>query len=183
MFDRLIDVLLQLWRYITPCHWINPWEAGVRISYGPMRWWPMRLPEVVELAPGIHLKLPGFQRVHTVVAATQTLNLPPQSCTTADRKKVNVGGVVRYNIRSAIPHFTKIHDQDDVLRDVSMGAIEDAIIRRTLEEVFDVDVKMEIAKEIRKGVHGKGYEIEEFKWTDRQQHSTIRLIQNEPKGY
>jgi hypothetical protein len=74
--EAVINWLLSIWRFVTPCHWISPWEGGVRITYfnwlKPILWKLTPETRVTELESGVHFKIPGVQRVHQTVTASQT---------------------------------------------------------------------------------------------------------------
>lgn len=177
--EAVINWIISIWRFITPCHWIAPWEGGVRLTYPKwMRWAFFNTPEVKELQSGIHLKVPGLQRIHQTVTASQPLNLPPQSLTTKDGKKINVGGVVMYNIKSPLWFFTRIHDQDQYLRDAALGAVEEAVADSCLTDCLTAPgpVRADVLSRIRGNVRGKGYEIESFRFSDRQEGKSLRIM-------
>ena len=154
---------------LTPAHWINPWEGGVRITRGK---------HVIELGPGIHFKVPLLQRIEKTETAYQTLNLPPQSLTTKDDCAVHLGGVVPYRVKSVVAFFTKIADQDTYLRDKAMSALEDAVSSRRWEDLVrdSAGFKDEITKNIKSAVYGKGYEVDKFHLTDKVRGRAIRLL-------
>jgi len=176
MFEKLIDVLLDLSKWLTPVVWINAWEDGVRFtSFG----FGMR---THKLGPGLHFKLPIFQTIEHTETAMTTCNLPPQSLTTRDGKSVGASGVITYSIKDVVPLFTKIVHREDALRDVGLGALAKAVRKRTWPEIIDgMDgIETEVRKAIVDKVRGRGYAIEDFTCSDLATGRTIRLMQELP---
>jgi len=184
--DAVIQQLVLIWRFITPFHWVSPWERGVRITYPKwirMSVFPWKIPEeaVKELQPGIHFKIPGFERVHQTVVASQALNLPPQSLTTSDGRKVNVSVVLMYSIRSVVWFYTRVDDQDTYLRDAALGAVYDVVNSHEMSWCLSNpdELKQEILNRTRGNVRGKGYEIESARISDLQEGRSLRLLLGE----
>jgi len=177
MFERLIDLLLDLSKWLSPVAWIQPWEAGVRItSFG--RWQRVRA-----LGPGLHLKLPVFQLIEATAAATTTANLPPQSLTSRDGRAVTAAGVIKYSIKDPTPLFSRLVGREDAIRDVALGAIARAVRARTWDEVVSQADAME--REIRAAIATEakpwGYKVERFTFSDLGVVRTIRLMQELPQ--
>jgi regulator of protease activity HflC (stomatin/prohibitin superfamily) len=183
MFDKLIEQILLIWRFITPFHWIAPWEGGVRITYPKFlrynvtRWEPAS-DNVEELKPGIHFKVPGFERVHQTITASQPLNLPPQSVTTKDGRKLNMSGVFIYSIKSVQWFFTRIHDQDDYLRDAGLRAMFQVVSARTMQEIMgDLESTANaVLLQAKQNTRGKGYDLESFGFSDLQEGKSLRIL-------
>ena len=184
--EAVINWILSIWRFLTPCHWIAPWEGGVRITYPrwirtevhPWKKWKLPESSVVELQPGIHFKVPGLERVHQTDVASQPLNLPPQSLTTLDGRKVNLSVVIMYSVRSVVWFYTRIADQDSYLRDAALGAVYDVVNNHEMQWCLNniEELKSEILTRIRGNVRGKGYEIESARLSDLQEGRALRLL-------
>lgn len=186
--EAIINWILSIWRFVTPFHWISPWEGGVRISQPKWaRKWLFGvitrkgiepIDEVVELQPGIHPKIPGLQRVHQTVTATQPLNLPPQSITTKDGKKVNVSGIFMYSVKSVKWFFTKIHDQDSYLRDAGLRALTQTLSTLSLQEILDKPdaTASAVLEQAKKNTRGVGYQLESFGFSDLQEGKSLRIL-------
>lgn len=177
MLERLIDVLLDLSKWAAPVVWVQPWEAAVRItSLGSRQ-------RVTAIGPGLHAKMPFLQLIETADVAATTINLPPQSLTSRDGKSVTAAGIVKYMIKDVRPLFTAVVDREDVLRDVALGAIAEAVEHRTWEELIADRplVRREVRASITKEVAHYGYKVERFTFSDLSQGRTIRLMQELPQ--
>lgn len=180
--EAVINWILSIWRFITPCHWISPWEGGVRITYFKPTWRIWRCfqnEKVVELKSGVHFKIPGIQRVHQTVVASQTLNLPPQSLTTADGKNLNASLVVVYSIKSVVWFFTRIHDQDEYLRDSALRAVGAVVASLRLDEVLgehQLGAEAAVLAQLKLNIRGKGYDVESVGFSDLQPGRALRIL-------
>lgn len=177
MFERLIDLILDLSKWAAPVVWVQPWEGGVRItSLG-------RFQRISAVGPGLHFKVPFLQLIELADVAATTINLPPQSLTSHDGRPVTASGIVKYSIKDVRPLFTAVVDREDVLRDVALGAIAEAIELRTWDAIMAqrAEIRREIRGAIAKAVNDYGYKIERFTFSDLGAVRTIRLMQEVPQ--
>jgi regulator of protease activity HflC (stomatin/prohibitin superfamily) len=108
------------------------------------------------------------------------MRLPPQTLTTSDDVQVVVAAIVKYQIRDPEPFITGIYDQNDVLADVTMGAIRNSVVSMTYEDLVKAPPEQAILKEVRKNVNQYGFKIEAVTFTDIGRVRSIRLIQPSP---
>jgi regulator of protease activity HflC (stomatin/prohibitin superfamily) len=122
MFERLIDLILQLGDKLMPCFLVDAYQHAGVLRFGKFH----RTCE-----PGFHWKWPFVEHIIDVMTCITTLRLPPQTLTTSDGKAVVVAAIVRYSIDDVEPYICDIYDQHDALADVTMGAVRTLIREQT----------------------------------------------------
>jgi hypothetical protein len=70
-----------------------------------------------------------------------------------------------------------VWDQQDVLLDVTMGAIGKQVRGRDWESLRDSPPEDEVFKEVRKQGHRYGFDVEAVTFTDLGRVNSLRLIQ------
>ena len=167
MFDKLIEFLLQFWAHLMPATVIDQWEEGILLRFG-------RFVKVVK--PGLVWKIPFVDVVwkHTVI--TQSIDIPPQSVTTADNKNVVVKGIIRFTISDVKLFLTTITEPKDVLTDTTGGMIREIIEDTNWTDIVDIDKKL--TAEVSKFVKKWGIKVQKVTLTDLQIANSIRIIQD-----
>lgn len=167
MFDKLIALIQQFGMAISPIYVIDMWERGIVLRAG-------RLKKVV--GPGIYFKMPFLDAVwrHTVI--TQSIDMPPQSITTADGKNVVVKGIIRFSISDILLFLTTITEPKDVLTDTTGGMIREIIESTDWMDLIEVDDVL--TEEVGKFVEKWGIKVEKVTLTDLQIANTFRVIQD-----
>lgn len=167
MFDKLIDVLVQIWDKIWPIHIVKQYENGVHLRNG-------KVLRVVE--PGMWFKFPYFDEIHSEVVVITTLKTNAQSVITKDGKKVVVKSMIKYKSSDVSKFYTDVYDAKDAMVDTTMGWIRKLIKDYSFQEIMDADVDNEITKKVRADVKKWGIEITSITLTDLSQANSIRLF-------
>lgn len=167
MFDKLITLIQQFIHELWPIFIIDQWEEAVILRFGKF---------YRTVKPGVYLKVPFFDSVwkHTII--TQSIDIPPQSVTTADNKNVIVKGIIRFNITDIKSFLTTITKPEDVLTDTTGGMIRDIIEDTAWIDVVDIDKRL--TTEVGKFVKKWGIKVEKVTLTDLQIANSIRIIQD-----
>ena len=167
MFDKLIAAIQQFGKDLFPLFVIDMWEEGVVLRGG-------KFLKVVK--PGMYLKIPFLDAVwkHTVI--TQSIDIPPQSVTTADNKNVVVKGIIRFTISDVKLFLTTITEPKDVLTDTTGGMIREIIEDTNWTDIVDIDKKL--TAEVSKFVKKWGIKVQKVTLTDLQIANSIRIIQD-----
>lgn len=168
MFDRIFEFLALSWERISPFVVVHPYEEAVVLRFGRF---------LASKKTGFHWKWPFADEVIQVTTCLTTMRLPPQTLTTSDDVQVVVAVVVKYQIRDTEPFVTGIYDQNDVLADVTMGAIRNNVVSITYAELVKSPPEQSILKEVRKNVNQFGFKIDAVTFTDIGRVRSIRLIQ------
>ena len=165
MFDKLITLLQEFYQQLNPFVIIDMWEKGLHLRMGKFH-------DIKD--PGLHVKIPFIDSVWKQTVVTQSLDLRPQSITSADYKNIVVKAIVRYNINDAFLFLTKLAHPTDVLIDTTGAMIREIIEERNWDDL--VDVEDELTEKIGKKVSEWGIHIEKVTLTDLAEIQSIRII-------
>ncbi len=168
MLEKLIDLLAGAWHRLCPLEIVEAYNRGVVLRFGVYH-------RTIE--PGLHWKWPVLEDVVSVLACITTMPLPPQTLTTKDDKSVVVAAIVKYQIAKPEPYVTDIWDQKDVLSDVAMGAVQQAVSGATWDELVAAPPEEKILKAVRKETLRYGFDVMKVTFTDIGKIRSLRLIQ------
>jgi regulator of protease activity HflC (stomatin/prohibitin superfamily) len=169
MLEPLFNFLAQIRDKIIPCTIISVYERGAVLRLGHYH-------RTVE--PGLRWHWPLIEKLTAEITAIATLRLQPQTCTTKDRKSIVVAGVVKYQLVDVQAYVCKVFDAQDVLFDISMGAILKEIRLLTYDQLVDQPPEAKIASAIRRQVKEFGFEIISMTFIDIGEIRSLRLIQH-----
>jgi len=167
MFDKLITLIQQFINELNPIFIIDQWEEAVVLRFGKF---------YKTVTPGLYLKIPFFDSVWKHIIITQSIDIPPQSVTTADNKNVIVKGIIRFNIIDIKSFLTMITKPEDVLTDTTGCMIRDIIEDTAWIDIIDIDKRL--TNEVGKFVKKWGIKVEKVTLTDLQIANSIRIIQD-----
>ena len=167
MFDKLITAIQQFGKHLSPLFVIDMWEEGIVLRGG-------RFLKIVK--SGMYLKIPFLDAVWKHTTITQSIDIPPQSVTTADNKNVVVKGIIRFTISDIKLFLTTITEPKDVLTDTTGGMIRGIIEDTKWIDIVDIDKKL--TSKVSKFVKKWGIKVEKVTLTDLQIANSIRIIQD-----
>lgn len=167
MFDKLITLVQQFLKDLLPTFIIDEWEEGIVLRNGKY---------IKTVRAGLYFKIPLFDSVWRHNVITQSIDIPPQSITTADNKNVIVKGIIRFTIVDIKAFLLTITQPQDVLTDTTGGMIRDIIEETRWEGIVDIDRKL--TSEVGKFVKKWGIKVEKVTLTDLQIANSIRIIQD-----
>jgi len=167
VFDKLISLIQQFIHELLPIFIIDEWEEAIILRNGKY---------IKTVKPGLYFKIPFFDSVwkHTVI--TQSIDIPPQSITTADGENVVVKGIIRFSIIDIKTFLTTITKPQDVLTDTTGGMIREIIEDTRWVNIIDIDKRL--TSEVGKFVKKWGIKVEKVTLTDLQIANSIRIIQD-----
>lgn len=167
MFDKLISLIQQFIYELWPVFIIDEWEEAIVLRNGKY---------IKTVKPGLYFKMPFFDSVWKHATITQSIDIPPQSITTADNKNVVVKGIIRFTIVDIKAFLLTITQPQDVLTDTTGGMIRDIIEDTEWVNIIEIDKKLTF--EVGKFVKKWGIKVEKVTLTDLQIASSIRIIQD-----
>lgn len=167
MFDKLITLIQQFIHELLPIFIIDEWEEAIVLRNGKF---------LKTVKPGLYLKIPFFDSVWKHATITQSIDIPPQSVTTADGYNVVVKGIIRFTILDIKTFLLTITQPQDVLTDTTGGMIREIIEETAWSNIIDIDKKL--TSEVGKFVKKWGIKVEKVTLTDLQIASSIRVIQD-----
>lgn len=167
MFDKLIEFLIKLGKDVLLWVVIEEWNEAVLLRFGKF---------VKVLKPGIHFKIPFFDSVWETEIITQSIDMNPQSITTADGKNIVVKAIIRFSVVDTKTYVMSIMKPHDVLVDTTQG-----IIREIIEDTrwYDlVGIDKQLTTEVGKFMRRWGIKVEKVTLTDLAEIPSYRVIMN-----
>lgn len=167
MFDKLIDWLVAIWDQLIPYLIVDQQFNGVRLRFGKF---------IEVLQPGIHFKLPFFDKIQTSTVVWTTISLNCQSLTTKDGKDVVIKGIIKYRISDIKTFLLEVWDSKDALSDMTQGIIFDIVKNRTWEDLQLNELKSQITKKTRLEARRWGIEVETVTLSDLARLTSFRVL-------
>lgn len=167
MFDKLIDLIINWFNYLTPAVIIPNYEQAVLLRNGHFK---------KVLNPGFHVKLPIFDEVITQHVVVTTLSLAPQSLYTKDKQNIVVKGVIKYRIADVQTFLLEVFDAQDALSDMTQSIIKNIIISSSLEQCIDPELDNILTKKVRMEAKKWGVDIQQVTLTDIAPIRSFRII-------
>jgi regulator of protease activity HflC (stomatin/prohibitin superfamily) len=171
MFERLLDLLVSLWDRAAPGEIVDVYAGGGVLRMGKYH---------RTLEPGYHWKWPFIERVVEVLTCETTQRVPPQSLTTKDGVSIVAACIVRFQISDVEKYVSLIWDQQDVLLDVTAGAVRKATCEMNWAELLVSPPEDTVVKLVRAAVNKYGFKIHNVTFSDLAKAHSIRLIQPQP---
>lgn len=175
MFDRIFDFLEAVWDLFAVWTIVDEWEEGVVLRFGKFnravepgrRWiWPFAIEEVM---------------THSI--KTTTRNLETQVLTTADKRSIVMGLVLKYRVTDIQTFLLEIGDDDthgdEVLVDMAYGMLSWQVQQTRWEDITEPQFAHDVREKIRRRSHRLGIEVEELWVTDCSSARTLRLVLGE----
>ena len=170
MLDKLIDVLLDVFKSMRFCVVVHSYEAGVVLRFGKFH----RL-----LAPGFHWLIPAYIEVPlTVNVVPETMQVGPQSLTTKDGVSIIVSVIDTFEIEDVKIFLLEIEGAHQVIEDATFGQVAKVIRSLTWEELQAVDVGNEITKAVRAQAKKYGVRIISVQICDLTRSRSFRMMQS-----
>jgi len=167
MFDKLIDLIINWFNYLTPAVIIPNYEEAVLLRNGHFK---------KVLGPGFHVKLPIFDDVITQHVVVTTLSLAAQSLYTKDKQNIVVKGVIKYRIADVKIFLLEVFDAQDALADMTQSIIKNIIISSSLEQCIDPEMDNILTKKTRMEARKWGVDIQQVTLTDIAPIRSFRII-------
>ena len=167
MFDKLIEFLIKLGKDVLLWVVIEEWNEAVLLRFGKF---------VKVLKPGIHFKIPFFDSVWETETITQSIDMNPQSITTADGKNIVVKAIIRFSVVDTKTYVTSIMKPHDVLVDTTQGMIREIIEDTRWYDLVGID--KQLTTEVGKFMKRWGIKVEKVTLTDLAEIPSYRVIMN-----
>ena len=162
-----MDLLDRITSLIPRLYYVQPDEAGVRITLGN---------KVKAIGPGPWLYWPVVQDITVVTVTPQVVDLRGQSSISSGRDYV-ISGAIMYRIDSAEKAILAVQDFDQSLQTLSLGIIANYSKLHDLSQpdAFEL-LQTEILKGVREAASGWGLKIMKVYLTDLGNVTNIRVI-------
>lgn len=146
---------------------VAPWEQALRVRLGK---------HVQRLETGVHLRIPGIDRVYRQSIRRRTCDLSMQTLTTSDGATVTVAGSLRYAIADIELLYQTLHHAESTLMDLAGGIVARTITQLARSECTADAIEAAVRREL---------DIQQYGLTDAELYvtsfafvRTYRLIQD-----
>lgn len=127
-FKAVLNIVGEIfnWFFI-----INPWERAIRVRIGK---------HIKKIDPGIHFKIPFFDRVFKQSIRLRICAVKSQSVTTTDGHTLTVAGAIEYSINDILPLYNTINNPEETINQTVQSLVSKYIAENTLERCKPKDV-------------------------------------------
>lgn len=168
MFDKLWEILHQIWTHLIPFFIIEEYERGVRLRLGKL--------VHDNLTPGFHWKIPLADKVLSSIVTTDTLNINNVNITTLDNKTIAVGAVLEFEVVNIKKFIIDINEARTNAHDICRGLMADYLSDCTYAECTDKKSIKVITKLLTKKCEEMGIKVLSLTFTDIVMSRVIKLF-------
>ncbi|MEJ2612318.1 MAG: SPFH domain-containing protein [Candidatus Thiodiazotropha sp.] len=133
-----------------------------------------------ELTPGLHWKLPFADTTLITSTVITTMALRPQTLTTLDDLTIVISAIVKYKIANVKAYLLEIWDSEDVLNDVTLGAIKQIVSSVNYSELQSTIIEENVLTIVRKEAEKFGVDVHKVTFADLGRVRSLRIITNKP---
>lgn len=166
-FEKLFDLLRDAWVGLKPFFVVDVYETAGVLRFGKYH---------RTAPPGLHWKIPFVDAPVEITTCRTTVRLPTQYLTTKDDVAVAVAAIIAYEIVDVKPYITGIFDQHDVLCDVTMGAIRQAVAMAGYKDLVENPPEERVATAVRRKANRFGFSIDSVTFTNFTKARPLMLI-------
>lgn len=167
MFEYIVSLVRDGWGWLKPYFIVDVYELVAVLRFGRFN---------RAAGPGIHWKIPFADKPIEITACLTTVRLPAQPLTSRDDVAVTIEAIVKYSIVDVEKYITQIFDQNDVLCDVTMGAIRKHVADADYAELVANPPEAKITTLVRREVKKFGFEVEAVTFVAFTRARPITLI-------
>lgn len=169
MLEKLIDAILSSARLFRVCVVLREYERGVVLRWGRFH---------REIGPGFRWMWPfNVEECLYSTVVLETMDLGPQSLTTADEVAVVVRPVVTFTIDDVRKFLLEVDGAKNVIEDATCGILARLVIGATWERVRSDEFQAEVLRKVRAAARRWGVEVSAVQFADLTRSRSLRLIQ------
>ena len=173
MFDRLIDLVIELIGFIKFIIPVYPYQAGICLRFGKFHH---------VLKPGFRFYIPfGIDKILTDSVVLETIRVGPQSLTTADGCSLVVSTIISFRIDDIKIFLLEVENRNHLIQDSAYGFVSEFIVSRTWAELQDLNLTKELTKAVRRQAKKYGADIVSVQVSDLQRCKSFRFIGQQPQ--
>lgn len=124
-FDKLFDLLKDLWNDFKPVIFINQYQDGVILRAGKYN---------RNLSPGWHLRIPFIEEYHVDITTIDTMVTKSVHITTSDDKTITAVPILEYEIEDIKKFIVDTNDARTNIHDITRAYVSDYLTDCTWEE-------------------------------------------------
>lgn len=192
MFDKLIELVVNIWHDIKPAVIIPYQKRGIRQRGGipgedytfylfgikHVLFWCNWLRTKTVIAQGFHWKIPVFDSIETIVIKPKTIDMLPQSMTTKDNVSVMAAAIIKYEVEDVKKAILEANTPTEAISDMVQGIIRDKIADRNWSECNTSKLVSDISRTARAEAKEWGLTIIKVTLTDMVRSSYVRFLDN-----
>ena len=147
---------------------VAPWEQAIRVRRGKT---------AKLLDAGIHLRIPGLDRLYRESTRLRTIDTGVQTVSTVDNHAVTLRARIRFRIENYLTVFQKLHHAEDTIIDLAMSEIAEQVRSKTRDALTPSLVDEAVEEKLNAdqyGIAGLGVSITDFAFV-----RTFRIIQGD----
>jgi len=152
VFDKLIDILREIWSELIPIEIVPPYNGGVQLRMG-------KLLRVLE-GGSWYWKIPFADTFLTDHTVPRTERLTGLATTTVDGKAIGFDAVITYRISDIQKALLEVNDLKDAIADTCAGIIGTELSNATWASIIHGDMVESLTSACRKRGWKWGVEIQ-----------------------
>ena len=156
MFDKLIDILREVWSELIPIQIINQYNGGVQLRMGKM---------VRVLEGGWYWKVPFTDTILIEHIIPRTERLTGLATTTADGKAIGFDAVVTWKVSDIQKALMDVVDLKDAIADSCAGIIGTELSNASWADIIRGNTTESLTAACRKRGWRWGVEIQQVQLT------------------
>jgi regulator of protease activity HflC (stomatin/prohibitin superfamily) len=157
MFDKLIDILREIWSELVPVEIVHPYNGGVQLRMG-------RLLRVLE-GGSWYWKIPFADAVLTDHTVPRTERLTGLATTTVDGKAIGFDAVITYRISDIQKALLEVSALKDAIADSCAGIVGTELSNTTWTDIVHGNTVDALTAACRKRGWKWGVEIQQVQLT------------------
>ncbi len=157
MFDKLIDILREVWSELVPVEIVPPFNGGVQLRMG-------KLLRVLE-GGRWYWKIPFADCTITEHTVPRTERLTGLATTTVDGKAIGFDAVITYRISDIQKALLEVNDLKDAIADTCAGIIGNELSNTSWTDIIHGNTVEMLTAACRKRGWKWGVEIQQVQLT------------------
>lgn len=158
MFDKLIDVIITVWKDLRFIIFVKEYEKAVMLRGG-------RYKKILE--PGIRWKVPFLDDIFEDTVKVDTMIISDVNITTLDGKTVTIGCQFEYTIEDIYKAVIETSGWRTNLHDICQGILSDVLEDINWDDIRKKTTKNAISKRIEKKALEMGIATFNFNFTNK----------------
>ena len=168
VLERLIDVLLEVWRVLIPWVVLPDDQVGLVRRLGVCH---------RKLRHGLNWKIPIVETAMVETSALDSVVLREQSLTTKDGQSVTLRGVITYRVVDPVKYIVEVDNPLTVVNDVGCCVIGELVPELTAADVLrGPGFLATLTRRIKARAKHWGVEVQSCGLADATIARTIRLL-------
>ena len=167
VFNRFIDLLIEIWEWLLPFEVIDQFEKAVILRWGI---WNR------DLQPGFRWHWPcGIEKVQTSTVVRRTAYLAVQSLTSKDGISVNLSPIVIYKVRNIKRWELDVDEAETAINDITYGLNDELCCETKWSDIHTPWYAKELTRRVQESGTDWGASVLEVKFSDRSKSRSMRL--------